>query len=84
MVPGDDMLPSQLVWVVLLTLSAFCVPFWIWLRMAEDTRQRHEAQMTAKAKAEAENGILTIRIPKTQPRTPEKIRIQVNRRGSRP
>ncbi len=33
------------------------------------------------AKAEAENGILTIRIPKNRPRTPEKIRIQVARRG---
>jgi HSP20 family protein len=34
-----------------------------------------------EAHAEAENGILTIRIPKTRPRTPEKIRIQVARRG---
>ena len=34
-----------------------------------------------EAKAEADNGILTIRIPKTQPRAPEKIRIQVARRG---
>ena len=33
------------------------------------------------ARAEAENGILTIRIPKSRPRTPEKIKIQVARRG---
>jgi HSP20 family protein len=34
-----------------------------------------------EAKAEAENGILTIRIPQARPRAPEKIRIQVARRG---
>jgi HSP20 family protein len=34
-----------------------------------------------EARAEAENGVLTIRIPKTRPRAPEKIRIQVARRG---
>src|SRR5947207_15376563 len=33
------------------------------------------------ARAEAENGILTIRIPKSRPRTPEKIKIHVARRG---
>jgi HSP20 family protein len=33
------------------------------------------------AKAEVENGILTIRIPKHRPRAPEKIRIQVARRN---
>ncbi|HEX6350479.1 MAG TPA: Hsp20/alpha crystallin family protein [Candidatus Dormibacteraeota bacterium] len=33
------------------------------------------------AEAEAENGILTIRIPKTRPKAPEKIKIQVARRG---
>ena len=33
------------------------------------------------AKADVDNGILTIRIPKTKPRTPEKIRISVARRG---
>jgi len=35
-----------------------------------------------EALAEAENGILTIRIPKTRPRAPDKIRIQVARRGA--
>jgi HSP20 family protein len=34
-----------------------------------------------EAKADAENGILTIRIPKNRPRAPEKIRIQVARRS---
>jgi HSP20 family molecular chaperone IbpA len=29
-----------------------------------------------------EDGVLTIRVPKVRPRTPEKIRIQVNRRDS--
>lgn len=33
-----------------------------------------------EASADAEFGILTIRIPKVRPRAPEKIRIQVNRR----
>src|SRR5256714_4644423 len=33
------------------------------------------------ARAEAEYGILTIRIPKSPPRTPEKIKIQVARRA---
>ena len=35
-----------------------------------------------QAEADASNGMLTIRIPKTRPRTPEKIRIQVSRKGS--
>jgi HSP20 family protein len=35
-----------------------------------------------EAKAEVENGILSIRIPKTRPQAPEKIRIQVARRES--
>jgi len=34
-----------------------------------------------EAKAEADNGILTIRIPKSRPKAPEKIKIQVARRG---
>lgn len=34
-----------------------------------------------QAEAGAENGILTIRIPKATPRAPEKIRIQVTRKG---
>ncbi len=34
-----------------------------------------------EAEASAENGILTIRIPKSRPKPPEKIRIQVQRRG---
>jgi HSP20 family protein len=37
-----------------------------------------------QAEADATNGMLTIRIPKTRPRTPEKIRIQVSRKGSEP
>ena len=36
------------------------------------------------AKADTENGILTIRIPKNRPRAPEKIRIQVARRADSP
>ena len=35
-----------------------------------------------EAVASAENGILTIRVPKTRPKAPEKIRIQVQRRQS--
>ncbi len=35
-----------------------------------------------QAEAEVSNGILTIRIPKTRPRSPEKIRIQVSRKGA--
>ena len=35
-----------------------------------------------QAEADISNGILTIRIPKTRPRTPEKIRIQVSRKGA--
>ena len=34
-----------------------------------------------EAVAAAENGILVIRIPKTRPRAPERIRIQVTRKG---
>lgn len=34
------------------------------------------------AEASAENGILTIRIPKVRPQAPEKIRIQVTRKGA--
>lgn len=34
-----------------------------------------------QAQADAENGILTIRIPKARPQAPEKIRIQVTRKG---
>ena len=34
-----------------------------------------------EAEASSENGILTIRIPKARPRAPEKIRIQVTRKG---
>ena len=34
-----------------------------------------------QAEADAENGILTIRIPKARPQAPEKIRIQVTRRS---
>jgi HSP20 family protein len=37
-----------------------------------------------QAQADAENGILTIRIPKARPRAPEKIRIQVSRKPSEP
>lgn len=33
------------------------------------------------AQADSENGVLTIRIPKLQPKPPEKVRIQVTRRG---
>jgi HSP20 family molecular chaperone IbpA len=32
-----------------------------------------------EAAAAVEDGVLTIRVPKVRPRTPEKIRIQVNR-----
>jgi HSP20 family protein len=35
-----------------------------------------------QASAGLDNGLLTIRVPKARPRTPEKIRIQVNRRGA--
>ena len=35
-----------------------------------------------QATAEFENGMLTIAIPKVQPRAPEKIRIKVTKRGS--
>ena len=35
-----------------------------------------------QATAEFENGLLTITIPKVQPKAPEKIRIQVTKRGS--
>lgn len=34
-----------------------------------------------EAAASAENGILTIRIPKTRPQRPDRIRIQVTRKG---
>jgi HSP20 family protein len=34
-----------------------------------------------EAEASADNGILTIRIPQERPRAPEKIRIQVTRKG---
>jgi HSP20 family molecular chaperone IbpA len=34
-----------------------------------------------KAKADADHGLVTIRIPKARPRPPEKIRIQVTRKG---
>jgi HSP20 family protein len=34
-----------------------------------------------QARAEFENGILTITVPKVQPKQPEKIRIQVTRKG---
>ena len=34
-----------------------------------------------EAAASAENGILTIRIPKARPRAPERIRVQVTRKG---
>lgn len=37
-----------------------------------------------QAEASAENGILTIRIPRAKPKTPEKIRIQVTRRQAEP
>ncbi len=33
-----------------------------------------------EAKADAEHGLVTIRIPKTRPRAPDKIRIQVTRK----
>lgn len=36
-----------------------------------------------EAEASSENGILTIRIPKARPQPPEKIRIQVTRKGGR-
>jgi HSP20 family protein len=32
------------------------------------------------AAASVEDGVLTVRVPKSRPRTPEKIRIQINRR----
>jgi HSP20 family protein len=35
-----------------------------------------------EAAAAVEDGLLTIRVPKVRPRTPEKIRIQVNRRDA--
>lgn len=34
-----------------------------------------------EASAEVENGILAVRVPKARPQAPEKIRIQVTRRG---
>jgi HSP20 family protein len=34
------------------------------------------------AAASVEDGVLTVRVPKSRPRTPEKIRIQINRRDS--
>jgi HSP20 family protein len=34
-----------------------------------------------RAEAAVEHGLLTVRVPKVRPRTPEKIRIQVNRKG---
>jgi HSP20 family protein len=34
------------------------------------------------AEASVENGVLTVRVPKARPRSPEKIRIQVNRKGA--
>lgn len=37
-----------------------------------------------EAKAEFENGVLTIRVPKAQPKQPEKIRIQVTRKEKGP
>ena len=33
-----------------------------------------------QAQADADHGVITIRIPKARPKTPEKIRIQVNRK----
>jgi HSP20 family protein len=33
------------------------------------------------AEASVEHGLLKVRVPKVRPRTPEKIRIQVNRKG---
>jgi HSP20 family protein len=35
-----------------------------------------------KAEASAEHGLVTIRIPKVRPRSPEKIRIQITRKPS--
>ncbi len=37
-----------------------------------------------EAQADADNGILTIRIPRAKPQAPEKIRIQVTRRDTGP
>jgi HSP20 family protein len=34
-----------------------------------------------KAEAAVEHGLLTVRVPKVRPRAPEKIRIQVNKKG---
>jgi len=35
-----------------------------------------------QAEAAVEHGLLTVRVPKIRPRAPDKIRIQVNRKGS--
>jgi HSP20 family protein len=37
--------------------------------------------MFERAEAAVEHGLLTVRVPKVRPRAPDKIRIQINRKG---